>query len=92
MVARAARLQRGVLDPLPSHIQHNYTDTHVERTKLSAVAVLVSQYSKGLGLAINPDYKIIHTSSTNNLSVQRNLRLLLSHILVPNYVMSTTNK
>ena len=84
IVARAARLQRGVLDPLPSHIQHKYTDTYVERNSARA-AVVVSQYSKGLGLAINPDYKNTHTSNTHNLSVQWNL--LVCHTLIPNYVM-----
>jgi hypothetical protein len=52
MVARAARLQRGVLDPLPSHIQHNYTDTYVERNSVSgsnSVAVL-----KRVGLGHQP--------------------------------------
>jgi len=78
IVARAARLQRGVLDPLPSHIQHKYTDTHVERNSARA-AVVVSQYSKGLGLAVNPDYKNTHTSNTHNLSVQCNV--LVCHSL-----------
>lgn len=87
IVARAARLQRGVLDPLPSHIQHKYTDTYVERNSARA-AVVVSQYSKGLGLAINPDYKNTHTSNTHNLSVQWNL--LVCHILILNCVMRAT--